>query len=360
MKSFKEKIIVFLKDFSIYSVSEDKLPDSNLISFILVPLIGTNGYLYIKNKHLLRMDTASLSFRFLIEFYGDGIPQKIINLDGRTVVTGSIIEFCNLMYSLSKYALVTSFENCYVRDDIPYEISVEPDYLDLQIYSKDGEVILSSSITPDMRTPAKFSILDKLISKFFKYDDQYLIIRDNSWSKVSKNKIKDSDLVGIPSSITKTIVFLESREFKTVSDAVKGISMDICIIDANEYHGILESRHNVTNSLTQGELNLSFNGYDSDVIPLKMLSTWEHDINDILNIINIIKSLSFILNTFVDLFYASYLESRHSNMNIVPIVVLQNELISIKLRNYSEYYVGDEIINLQDYISLIYDLYREL
>lgn len=362
MKNFDDKIIVCYKDFSIEMVSETKIPNHKLISFILVPIVGSNskGYLYVKNKNLFKFSSASISFKFLVEYYGDGTKGKVVVLDGRTVVTGSLIEFCNLIYSLSKYSLVTSFENCYMRDDIPYEISVEPEYLDLWIYNDEDDVIFSTSITREMRTPEKFGILDGIINGFFKHNKNFLVIRDNTWLKVSKDRLKESDLVGVSSSITKSLVFLESKEFMMISDVVKGMSADICIVDGNEYPDIYNERRCTFNSLNDGSLSLLCSSYDTDIVPLRMMSTWEHDIRDILNIIDLFKSLSAIINTFVELFYAHINPDQYSRMDVVPIVVLQSELLSIKLRNYSEYYVGEEIPSLEDYISLIYDLYREL
>lgn len=361
MKSFDREIMVFMKDFSIKMVNEMDLPNPKEIKFMLVPIVGNDcaGYFYIKSKDMIRFSRAKIDFQFNIEFFSDALPSLILPQQENSFESSSLVETCNLLYSLYKYGMISSFENSYVREELPCELNVEPEYLYVKIYDKNDDEILDVKINSMMSSAEKNNAMDLMLNKIFKHMKHYLTIRNNQWNITEKKKLKEDDIIGLSSTYTKTLVFLEGREYIDICQSVSGFSVDMLIVDMNEYGP----------SILQGDLadKISMDSYqdisDTDIVPVKMVTYWEHDISDILNFVNLLKHYMFTLNELMIMVYRylkinDNLEYRTipSDMNPVPIVVINNELLSIKLRNYSDFFVGENIIGLSDYVSIIHDL----
>lgn len=361
MKANNQNIMVFMKDFSINLVSESDLPNPKEIKFLLIPIVGfdAQGFFYIKSKDLFRFKRAVIEFQFNIEFYSDALRSLILPQHQNKFESTSLIETCNLLYSLYKYGMLTSFDNNYIREEIPCEICVEPEYLKVEIYDKKDEMIVKADINQFMTSAEKNSMMDSLLNKIFKIPKSYLTIRNGQWTMVEKKKINKDDLLGVPSSVTRTIVFIEASDYYDISQSVNGFSAEILIVDMDEYECMIN-----TGDLADQLSVDSCNGImDTDIVPIKMVSYWEHDINDILNFVNQLKGYSYILDELMNMAYRCLHINDDSNYNRVPpevvtapITVINNELLSMKLRNYSDFFVADSIIGLADYVSIIHDL----
>ena len=48
---------------------------------------------------------------------------------------------------------------------------------------------------------------------------------------VEKKKINKDDLLGVSSSVTRTIVFIEASDYYDISQSVNGFSAEILIVD---------------------------------------------------------------------------------------------------------------------------------
>lgn len=356
-----QKIIVFHKDFSINLVSESDLPNPKEIKFLLIPMVGfdTEGFFYIKSKDLFRFKRAIIEFQFNIEFYSDALKSLILPQYQNRFESTSIIETCNLLYSLFKYGMITSFENNYIREEIPCEIAIEPEYLKVEIFDEEDDLIMKADIDQFMNSAEKNNMMDSLLNKIFKTPKSFITIRNGHWSMIEKKKIGKDDLLGVPSSVTRTIVFVESSDYCDISQSVHGFSVEILIVDMEEY-GYMINSGDLADRLAMDSCNGIM---DTDIVPIKMVSYWEHDTNDILNFVSQLKGYAYILDELMNMAYRCLHINDDSNYNKIPseavtapITVINNELLSMKLRNYSDFFVADSIISLTDYISIIHDL----
>jgi len=368
MKKSKKKkdsnIMTFMKDHNIQVIPENKIPNAKDIKFILVPMIGfdTVGYFHIKNKEIMSFKRATVSYQFSIEYYTDGIGNEYtVTMDEYSEELRSITKLCNMLYSFERYEKVMMLENTYLLDNVPSEMVIYPVYFYMSLYDEDDNIIYNISINPSMNGVEKSSLIDEMKRDIFGTfgcrfkDPSYIVIRNNLWKKINKSEIKMSDIVGVCSYMTNTVVFVEAKELNCLYDSVSSLSIEFAILDMNEYGDYFKNG----DFLDQMSIDSCSGLMDTNIEPYKMASIWVNDNDSILGMIDNLKSYALILNSFIELLY-KFFSDRYKKMNLMPLVIIHNELLSNSLRNHSDFFVGNDILNIESYISMIHDLQEYL
>lgn len=353
-KSNEINLMVFRSDMTIKSIPEKKLSKLSNIEFLLIPITGFKsvGYLYVEPTRFLKFKRASIDFQFTLNYWSDGMQEYIIELEPATIETDSKITLYNLLYSFMRYQRVTSFENVFVDEDIPADIVVEPKYFDLTLYDDDDEEMYSVHIGSALDSVSKYSMIDNMICNLFgtldkdifnaRGKDKFITIRNNEWDICATRNLKKSDLVGIGSVYTKSIVFIEATDLICMKESIKDISVQFNVLDFNQYP---------VSSTTEPFEVLDSIGYE--IVPIKSTEYWIHDMNDIILFMDSLRSYSALLTTFIHAIYKKYFADQYKHMSIGPLVIVSTNFLSIKYRSNTQLFLQENLPDLDYYIKEI-------
>ena len=334
------------------NIFKDKKIDYKSIDTILIPMLGnehTQSFIPVPVTKLTTATRVKIYIQMQMTYIGDGVGEYNIALNPEEIDTEDIVEVYNFLFSFLRYEMLNSLEEIYADDDIPMQAIIEPLSFSIEMY-RDEKIVYEMKISSNDPSTTKYAKIDKLINKFFKYDKHPLLskwepekvyrLRDDKIETIPVYAVNEIDLIGIGSPYTKTVTFIEARRFMTLKHGIKYACINFLHIDGN--------------SVTDIDIPDALEYHDSiglDIIPLKSMNYWAHDIYTLLGFMDLLVYYGNLLDIMIKLLYQSKFPDRYQTMKIETVVLVEVEFLSIRTRRTIRKYKLDEIPYLDKFID---------
>lgn len=362
----REKMILIYNDGTI--AQSDRVPSMTDKGFkdidqILIPIIGStkiHSFIPVPVTKLTTSSRVKITCQMQISYFdaddddadGNESEQLACPLGINIIDSSDKIEIYNFLFSFLRYEMLNALEEVYVNSEIPSYTHIEPDIFMMELYGADPNPIYKINIRRSDSSTLKSSKIFKLIDKFFKFDKHPILskfgkenvyrIRGGILSTVPLSSVRNVDLLGIGSPYTKTVSFIESREFILLKSGFKNASITIVHIDTNQPGYVDESdAAEYRDSLCP------------DMIPLKMFEYWINDVYTLMGFIDHLIFYAQLLDISIDLLYRQLRSDEYGSMNIETVILIEVEFYSIKFRRVEYKFKLDELPSMMEFVDML-------